>query len=86
MKQFKALSELRKNWLYPPALPSLGCNVPIMKLLEMTREHLRSKLGIQQTPLSYVTMSTVNHPAIELVQTDKPFSANHEGFHNELIA
>ena len=54
IKQFKALKELITNWKEQPALPTLGRNVAIMKLLELIREHLRGILGIRQIPLCYV--------------------------------
>jgi len=86
VKQFKSLKELVSNWKEQPALPTLGRNVPIMKLLELIREHLRGILGIRQIPLAYVTRSTVNPEPIENIRADKPFSENHGSFHEELIA
>ena len=44
IKQLKALHELVTNWKEQPALPKIGRNVPIMKLLELVREHLRGIL------------------------------------------
>ena len=85
IKQFKALKELITNWKEQPALPTLGRNVAIMKLLELIREHLRGILGIRQIPLAYVIRRKVTPDPIEHIQETKPFSDNHESFHEELI-
>ena len=86
VKQFKALSELRKNWPAPPELPKLGRNVPIMKLLEMIRETLRQKLGIRQIPLSYVMRAVVTPGPIGPIRLNKPFSTDFSSFHDKMIA
>ena len=86
VKQFKALSELRKNWPAPPELPKLGRNVPIMKLLEMIRETLHKKLGIRQIPLSYVTRAVVTPGPIGPIRENKPFSRDFSSFHEEMVA
>ena len=59
VKQFKALHELVINWKEQPTLPKIGQRVPIMKLLELIREHLRGILGICQIPLAYVVRSRI---------------------------
>ena len=86
VKQFKSLKELTSNWKELPALPTLGRNVPIMKLLELIREHLRGILGIRQIPLAYVTRAMVTPDPIGVIRADRPFSENHGSFHEELIA
>ena len=85
VKQFKSLNELTSKWKEQPDLPSLGRNVPIMKLLELIREHLRGVLGIRQIPLAYVTRKLVTPVPIVGIRLDKPFSTNYESFHEELI-
>ena len=86
VKQFKSLKELTLNWKKQPELPCLGRNVPIMKLLELIREHLRGILGIRQIPLAYVVRNTVNPDPIAVIRTDRPFSTIHGSFHDEMIA
>ena len=86
VKQFKSLNELTSKWKTQPDLPNLGRNVPIMKLLELIREHLRGILGIRQIPLAYVTRSAVTPMPIADIRTDKPFSKDHGSFHEELVA
>ena len=56
-----------------------------MKLLQLIWEHLRGILGIWQIPLAYVTRSRVTPESIGDIRADKPFSENHNSFHEELI-
>ena len=88
IKKFKALTDLVSNWQDQPSLPELGRNVPIMKFLELFREHLRGKLGIRQIPLSYVARDVVEPVLIDEDPIDalNPFSSNYDSFHDELIS
>lgn len=86
VKQFKSLDQLTSKWKAQPDLPPLGRNVPIMKLLELIREHLRGILGIRQIPLAYVTRRIVHPLSIADIRVDKPFSEDYGSFHEELVA
>ena len=77
---------MHKNWSDTQDLPKLERNVPIMKLLEMIPTHLRSKLGIQQIPLYYVTIEVIIPPPMESIRVNNPCSTDHSRFHEELIA
>ena len=88
VKQFRSLSDVTLNWTDSPPLPELGRSVPIMKLLELTRDYLRGRLGIRQIPLSYVVRGNVTPILIvdDPIHATKPHSSNYVGFHDELIA
>ena len=85
VKQFKALKELITNWKEQPSIHILGQNVPIMKLLELIREHLRGILGIRQIHVAYVIQSKVAPDLIEPIQLTELFLTKYNSFHEELI-
>ena len=87
VKQFKPLSDVTTNCTDPPPLPELGRSVSIMKLLELIRDYLRSRLGIRQISLSYVVRVNVTPTPIvdDPMHLTKPHSSNYVGCYDELI-
>ena len=56
-----------------------------MQIIELVREHLRSKLGVRKIPLSYVIREDHTFLALGMIRSGNPFSIDIHFFHEDLI-
>ena len=90
LRHFRDLLTINANWRDPKPLPTIGRSMPIMKLLELIRGHLRRVLGVRKIPLAYVVRPNVNVDPIadaplRVGPSTLPYAAKYLSFHEEQI-
>ena len=94
LKQFKLHKAMVDNHNEPEALPDIGKSYSTMKYLDQLPTYLSEVIGVNKVPLAYVIRDEVTPtnplpPLIDNVPgitTAKPWSEQHEGLMEELIA
>ena len=85
IRQFRSYTTSFEEWEDPADLPACSKDVSIIQLLELVKEHLRSKLGVHEIPLSCVTRADPIVPTIGTISATFPYSEGVDSFHEELI-
>ena len=86
LRHFRDLLTINGNWRDPKPLPTIGQSMPIMKLLELIRGHLRRVLGVRKIPLAYVVRPNVEVEPIadaplRVGASTLPYAAKYSSFH-----
>ena len=85
IRQFRSYTTSGEEWEDLADLPACSKDVSSIQLLELVTEHIRSKLGVRKTLLSYVTRADPTVPTIVTISATFPYSEGVDSFHEELI-
>ena len=86
IKHFKFLVQIQYNWSNLESLSDFSRTMPVMKLLDIIRDHLRYKLRIRKIHILYIVWAiVVPNPIRDIIPT-LPYSKDIEVFCKELIA
>ena len=85
IRQFRSFTISCKEWEDPTDIPAGSKDVFNIQVLELVTEHLRSKLGVHKTLLSYVTRDDPTVHNIGTISVTFPYPEVVDSFPKELI-